>query len=162
MELFTEKKECCGCAACVSICPKAAISMIKDETGSYFPKIDEILCINCGACQKVCDFQKKDENQFGQKVIKAYGAASKDESLKRKSASGGMFAQLAKVCLENGGVVYGAAMLFENDKLVVRHIQVDNINKLHLIQGSKYVQSNIGDTYHKVKKDTLLKVGIPS
>ena len=40
MELFTEKKECCGCAACVSICPKAAISMIKDETGSYFPKID--------------------------------------------------------------------------------------------------------------------------
>lgn len=49
MELFTEKKECCGCAACVSICPKAAISMIKDETGSYFPKIDEILCINCGA-----------------------------------------------------------------------------------------------------------------
>ena len=155
MELFTEKKECCGCAACVSICPKAAISMIKDETGSYFPKIDEILCINCGACQKVCDFQKKDENQFGQKVIKAYGAASKDESLKRKSASGGMFAQLAKVCLENGGVVYGAAMLFENDKLVVRHIQVDNINKLHLIQGSKYVQSNIGDTYHKVKKDLL-------
>lgn len=156
MELFTEKKECCGCAACVSICPKAAISIIKDETGSYFPEIDEMLCINCGVCKKVCDFQKKDENQFGQKVIKAYGAASKDESLKRKSASGGMFAQLAKVCLENGGVVYGAAMLFENDKLVVRHIQVDNINKLHLIQGSKYVQSNIGDTYQKVKKDLLV------
>ena len=36
----------------------------------------------------------------------SHGAASKNESLIKKSASGGMFAQLAEFFLEKGGVVY--------------------------------------------------------
>lgn len=154
MELFNDKKNCCFCAACINVCPKSAIVKIEDEMGSYYPKIDESLCIDCGACKRVCDFQKRDQNQFGKKVLKAYGAASKDDELKKKSASGGLFAQLAKVCLDMNGVVYGAAMLYEN-KLIVKHIRVDNVKNLDLLQGSKYVQSDMGNVYHKVKEDLI-------
>lgn len=154
MELFNGKKNCCFCAACINVCPKSAIVKIEDEMGSYYPKIDESLCIDCGACKKVCDFQKRDQNQFGKKVLKAYGAASKDDELKKKSASGGLFAQLAKVCLDMNGVVYGAAMLHK-DKLIVKHIRVDDIKELHLIQGSKYVQSDMENIYYKVKEDLI-------
>ena len=154
MTLFVSKKDCCCCGACVNVCPKSAISIVKDEIGQYYPRINEALCINCEACKRVCDFQKKDENRFGHKVLAAYGAASKDESLIKKSASGGMFAQLAKLFLETGGVVYGAAMLHE-DKLRVKHIRIGDIDQLYLIQGSKYIQSDVGNIYQKVKQDLI-------
>lgn len=65
-----------------------------------------------------------------------------------------MFAQLAEFFLETGGVVYGAAMLGD-DKLWVKHIRVEDKAQLYLIQGSKYIQSDIGDTYQKVKQDLV-------
>lgn len=40
IELFAEKKDCCGCGACMNICPKTAIHMEKDEYGFVYPKID--------------------------------------------------------------------------------------------------------------------------
>lgn len=52
--LFFQKKECCGCTACYSICPRAAISMNEDEEGFEYPRIDEKKCIRCGMCLKVC------------------------------------------------------------------------------------------------------------
>ena len=33
MELFKNKKDCCGCAVCYSICPRKAIEMVEDEYG---------------------------------------------------------------------------------------------------------------------------------
>ena len=59
MKLFMNKKDCCGCAACVNICPKFAITMEKDEIGQYYPRINDTLCVDCGACKRVCDFQRK-------------------------------------------------------------------------------------------------------
>lgn len=29
--LFKKKEDCCGCAACYSICPKKAINMLEDD-----------------------------------------------------------------------------------------------------------------------------------
>lgn len=52
--LFEEKKDCCGCAACYSICPCNAISMIEDEEGFDYPFIDAKSCLRCGLCIKVC------------------------------------------------------------------------------------------------------------
>ena len=46
-KLFDNREDCCGCTACMSVCPKQAISMIPDEEGFLYPKIDESLCINC-------------------------------------------------------------------------------------------------------------------
>ena len=55
--LFDEKEECCGCAACYSICPQNAITMLEDEEGFYYPHVDSNRCIKCYLCMKVCAFK---------------------------------------------------------------------------------------------------------
>ena len=52
--LFQRKEECCGCSACYAICSQYAISMVADEEGFLYPKIDEKKCIKCRRCLSVC------------------------------------------------------------------------------------------------------------
>lgn len=59
IELFAEKKNCCGCGACMNVCPKSAIHMEKDEYGFVYPEINIEQCVECGACKRVCAFQNK-------------------------------------------------------------------------------------------------------
>lgn len=47
-----KKDLCSSCGACVSICPKNAISVKKDKYGYLYPQINEELCVNCGLCTK--------------------------------------------------------------------------------------------------------------
>ena len=46
------KEKCCGCHSCYNICPKKAISMVKDSEGFLYPRVSEDICINCGKCIK--------------------------------------------------------------------------------------------------------------
>lgn len=57
--------------------------------------------------------------------------------------------------LKKGGVVYGAALPLENGKLEPKHLRIDTVERLPELQGSKYVQSAIGDTYAQAQKDLL-------
>lgn len=52
--LFSIKEECCGCTACYAICPRDAISMVEDEEGFEYPRIDESKCVQCYRCIEVC------------------------------------------------------------------------------------------------------------
>lgn len=144
--LFNDKKECCDCTACKSICPKDAIYMYLDEYGFEYPKIDKKKCIECGLCKKVCSFQNVKETN---NPIKTYVGVSNDENIILKSASGGAFAAIAQMYLENNGVVFGAAF---DDNLNPVHIGVSDIKLLYKLQGSKYVQSSIENTYKEAKK----------
>lgn len=119
IELFAEKKDCCGCGACMNICPKTAIHMEKDEYGFVYPKIDTEKCVECGACKKVCAFQNEPTRKQPQRV---YAIASKNNDLVKKSASGGLFATMAVQVLEQGGCVYGAVMQHEEHELHIRHV----------------------------------------
>ena len=56
--LYKEKSLCCGCTACFSICPKSAIKMIEDNEGFDYPFIDEVKCIRCYMCVKVCPIKR--------------------------------------------------------------------------------------------------------
>ena len=105
--LFEDKKDCCGCGACFNACPKKAISMVEDEYGFKYPQINDELCIKCGLCKKVCGYQNLPEKYTSRKV---YAAASKDDNVLKKSASGGAFTVLASKVIKDGGVVYGAAL----------------------------------------------------
>lgn len=57
--LFEDSTQCCGCGACLSICPNRAISMKPDHFGFLYPIIDPDLCVGCGACIRVCAFKSK-------------------------------------------------------------------------------------------------------
>lgn len=140
---------CTGCCACLNICPKGAISMTEDEYGFVFPSIDEEKCVNCGLCDKVCDRIDALNKSY---PLKSIAVSSKNTELSLKSSSGGMFAELAKFVLSSGGVVFGCVMEKVCDKFVIKHISVDDEKDLYKLQGSKYVQSDIGISYLEAKK----------
>lgn len=52
--LYKRKAECCGCTACMSVCPKGAIYMLEDEEGFEYPHIDESKCVKCYKCLTGC------------------------------------------------------------------------------------------------------------
>ena len=54
---ITDKVNCCGCNGCRNICPIQCISMVADEEGFLYPKIDEKKCIKWYMCIKVCGFK---------------------------------------------------------------------------------------------------------
>lgn len=162
MHLFNTKKSCCGCTACESICPKYAITMLPDENGFVYPHIDYSKCINCNLCQKVCSYQNNLPSSSAKNV---FAAVSQNTDLST-SASGGLFASLAQSMLNDNGIVYGSAMLYENEQLHVRHLKVTSIEHLNLLKGSKYVQSNMHGIYSEVLADlkhgkTVLFSGTP-
>lgn len=55
--LYTEKKECCGCSACYTICPVGAITMEEDNEGFLYPRINGKKCIRCEKCINICTFK---------------------------------------------------------------------------------------------------------
>lgn len=88
---------------------------------------------------------------------KTYAAWSKDEENRFRSTSGGVFTELGKLIIDNGGCVIGACF---NDECVVEHSIAHNYEELEKLRQSKYTQSRIGDIYkvvkQKLEKDELV------
>lgn len=148
--LFERPENCCGCGACINVCPKGAISMKADEQGFLFPVIDPEKCIQCGRCKTVCAFQSGAQKRAPQTV---YAAMSAKDPILRTSASGGVFAAVAEAWLRQGGLVYGCAMEYRDGGLAVEHVRIDRPEELPRIQGSKYVQSDTGLTFRQIRAD---------
>lgn len=149
---IADKSKCCGCEACRQKCPKDCISMVTDCEGFRYPTVDRKQCVDCGLCEKVCP-----EINVANTVAElptTYAAYCKDEDVRRQSSSGGVFTVIARKCLEEGGVVFGAR--FDGQWAVV-HDCTDTVAGLAAFRGSKYLQSKINDSYIKVEK--FLKSG---
>ena len=58
--LYTNKEKCCGCSACINICPKNTIKMKEDKEGFMYPVIDKSNCIGCRNCIRVCPISGSD------------------------------------------------------------------------------------------------------
>lgn len=145
--------DCCGCEACVQVCPKNCIDFSSDAQGFLYPVVNKESCIDCGLCEKVCPVINK-TNQSKNNPSTLYAVKSSDDAIRQQSSSGGFFSLLADYVLAKGGVVYGAA--FDN-AFNVCHSRVDDIADIHKLRGSKYVQSRIGKTFSECKDD--LKAG---
>ncbi len=146
-----EKAKCCGCSACVQICPKQCISMTQDPEGFSYPQVCEALCVNCGLCESVCpELNEMLPSTSCFEKPKAYGGWNKDDELRGKSSSGGVFSLLAQYILSLGGSVYGCVL---DERLAAVHVRTDNRAGLEAMRGSKYVQSDIGQTYMEVWND---------
>lgn len=147
IDLVKDSYSCCGCGACMNVCPKGAIEMREDSAGFKFPHIDTSKCIECGLCLKVCKF----ENPELAYPRAAYICQLKDENTLLLSTSGGAFRAMAEKIIERGGVVFGCAYTENEGGLVPTTIAVDNIEELPKLSGSKYVQSEMGFAYKKAK-----------
>ena len=149
------KKDCCGCTACESICSHKAISMHSDTLGFLYPEVDINKCTECGLCRKVCQFKEDYLRYDNFPQPKAYSMRLKETEQLSRSQSGGAFFQLADFIIQGGGVVYGAA--FDAD-WKVSHSKATNNIELESLRMSKYVQSDMKDTFHRVRND--LRQGI--
>ncbi len=148
--VIADKNACTGCSACFSICKKQAISMVEDEEGFIFPKIDKEKCVNCGLCSKVCPVLNQLQSTCSNR--KCFAVMGQDE-LREKSSSGGVFSVLAKKILEQNGYICGA--VYDYNDYSVKHIIINDINDLYRMRSSKYIQSNIGNCFNEIQ--VLLK-----
>lgn len=159
-DVLENSNNCTGCSACLNICPKNAIKMFKNSEGFAYPKIDESLCIKCGKCKKVCPCLLHEEMSLIQHF---YATWTKNENVRKKSSSGGIFYEIAKYVLENNGVVYGAAF---DGNFNLKHVSINKSDDVSKLMGSKYLQSDLGNIFKDVKtnidKDLkVLFVGTP-
>lgn len=141
MIVITEKQKCCGCEACVIICPKHCITMIEDSEGFLYPSVDLDACIDCGLCEEVCPFLNPGERNDDPVV---YAAINKDSSVRMSSSSGGVFSALAELVINDGGVVFGARW---DSEWGVKHDYTETLEGVAAFRGSKYLQSRTGDCY---------------
>lgn len=180
MDVVQNKTDCTGCHACASVCPKQCIEMKEDHEGFLYPEIDHELCVHCNRCAENCptisgvrqsaedieskvaeaaDFNCTDakepavHNDTDQAMPKAYAAYNLNLEVRLQSSSGGVFSLIAEHVLDQGGVVFGAAMTA--DCMGVEHICITEPSRLGRLRTSKYVQSKIGNAYKEAKEYLL-------
>lgn len=146
MQVYNNQQECCGCTACMSICPCKAITMSVNEMGFAYPIVNDELCVKCGACVSVCQFHAVDTKEYQQKYFEV---KAKDTLIRKRSRSGGVFFLIAERVIEENGVVYGVA----KDGVKVKYGRAEVISDVIPMQGSKYVECAMDETYISVAND---------
>ncbi len=123
--------------------------MRPDEEGFLYPHVDDMTCINCRLCEKVCPILNgisvKEESPNG------YIVRNKDLNVVKDSTSGGAFSVFAEYVFERFGVVYGAGY---DDKMNVVCKKASDMEEAAQMRGSKFVQSELNEVFSEIK-DTL-------
>ncbi len=146
---ITDKRLCTACGACRSVCPQDAITLIQDEDGFRYPRVDLSRCVDCGLCEKVCHMLHP---QTGHEPFKGavFAACLRDRDGLAEVSSGGAAWALTQEMIRQGGVVYGAVQrgLFDT-----RHVRAENLEEAEAFRRSKYQESDMGTIYTEVKAD---------
>ena len=148
---ITDKKNCCGCAACVQRCPKQCIRLEEDTEGFLYPQVDEETCIKCGLCEKVCPILNQADKLS---VLEVLAVKNPNDEERMNSSSGGVFLPLAREVINQGGVVFGAVY---DESWEVHHVYAEKIEDVYPMMGSKYLQSKIGNSFKDAER--FLKQG---
>lgn len=148
VKLFERPEQCCGCSACTMTCPMSCITLQADKTeGFLYPVIDRDRCIECGACMRVCplkDQQKLPENRV------AFAMNHADEDYRYRCTSAGAFEVICRsFCGGEPATVFGVVL---DETNTVKHCAIGDIEALHPFRKSKYVQSELADTFRQVKQ----------
>ncbi len=146
-----EKKDCCGCSACVAICPVDCITMKEDSEGFLYPVTDSTKCLECGLCTKVCPVINPGPVRRPEECC---AARTEDPARLEECASGGAFQVIADRILEGGGVVFGCR--FDGNHEAV-HDMAEDAEGIAAFTGSKYIQSRMEDNFRRVRQ--ILKTG---
>jgi coenzyme F420-reducing hydrogenase beta subunit len=147
--------DCSGCKSCADICPEGSIAFVTDDKGFWFPVIEQNKCIDCGLCYNRCPVNTEFKNLNA--PISVYACFNSNKTERLESTSGGAFTALAKVILEQKGVICGCRYTENFD---AEHIIIDDEEKLNLLRQSKYYQSDTEKIYSKVKQYLVAGVDV--
>lgn len=147
---ITEERDCCGCAACVAVCPAECITMISGTLGAVLPQVDTDKCLQCGKCDTVCPMQHSEEMKKIPEQQPVYAAYSNNSQIRKCGSSGGMFGTIATQLISEGFRIYGAGF---DEKLKLRCIYADTVEELEPLMKSKYLQSDLSGAYPQIQKD---------
>ncbi len=158
---FVEEEQCVGCTACKNICPGKCISMVKNLEGFSVPKINSADCFHCGKCYETCPVINVKERRVKPVIL---GMINKCAEIRNESSSGGVFYELARAIISEGGIVCAASLSEEN--ITVKHVFIDRVEEIGLCTKSKYVESDLQDVYIRIqaylkKGKKVLFVGTP-
>ena len=144
---LADRSGCSGCGACADACGAGAISMREDADGFPMPFVDNGKCVSCGKCTKTCPIM----NPVSRGTAPDFFAAClNDCTLSGEVSSGGAFWALARVTVENGGVVYGAV---QDSPGKIRHCRAETLDEVSRMRRSKYLPSDVSGCYRLVRAD---------
>ena len=137
--------KCSGCSACIQACPKKCINIEIDDKGFSYVSVNSSQCVNCGICENICPslnpFQERE-------IIECHAVRNDNPQIVKQSSSGGAFTAMAEYIILSGGVVCGAAF---DENYRVKHVLIDQIEKIHELRGSKYVQSDTSTIFKQIR-----------
>lgn len=136
---------CTGCGLCAATCPHGCITMQESDEGFFIPVVKLETCRQCGACQRACAKQEQLTPADHPKTY--YEAYIKDSHERRKVSSGGVCTALARKTIQNGGFVYGVALMPD---FRARYIEATTEQDIAQLRGSKYVQADTSGCFQKI------------
>lgn len=157
-----QKNLCCGCNACINICPKQCIKLV-DNIKELNAEIDKNKCINCKLCESVCQVVNEQSNLIKfNKTLNCFEGVTKDKVINESASSGGFATTLGVEFAKNGGYVVG----IKSDKERFYFDITNNSEEIIQFAGSKYVKVDTKDIYKKIKArliagDKVLFFGVP-
>lgn len=137
-------RQCCGCGICTTAC-SGGVKLRLDKRGYYKRQVNEDKCTHCGKCIGICPCMSEPKSMPNASVVGSCTSA-RDA---RESSSGGAGYAIAKVYMEKGYTVIGAA--WSKDFTRVEHIIVESASDLERLRKSKYVQSYTVDAFKRIK-----------
>lgn len=81
---------------------------------------------------------------------RVFAVKHKDLQIRLASRSGGVFTAVSDIILTQGGIVYGCVM---KDVSHAVHIRATDSKQRDQMRGSKYIQSDLGNTFSMVRTD---------
>lgn len=152
--------DCYGCGVCAMACAKNIIDIRLNANGFYEPFLtDSSKCTDCGICMDVCSFNHREEYSMTQPKA-SYGAWSKEEGVRRVSASGGGGFEIGRFLINQGYKV--AAVKYDVKHQRAEHYIATSVEEFVASMGSKYIQSYTLDAFKSIhRREKYLITGTP-
>ncbi len=152
IRILDDMDQCTGCSACAQVCPRGAIGMMENSEGFLFPETDASSCNDCGLCRRTCPVARTTATSEVEAASAAlppvFACIARDPDVRRASSSGGAYSVFAASVLARGGAVFGAAF---DESFRVVHRSAASASGLDALRRSKYVQSDVRDTFREVR-----------